>query len=98
MNFINRFYKTFLPVSLIACLQLSAAETLSHGIETAKGDDFVSAAKSKSDATSFWGISYVVDTGGSKNQEALSVSEAVKNLSSYIKNSENFLMQLFSFI
>ena len=81
MNFFTRFNKLLITSGLLSCLQLGAAETLSHGNETAKGDDFLDAAKSKSDATSFWGISSVVDSEGNKKQDAVSTSEAIKYLS-----------------
>jgi hypothetical protein len=87
--FSKSLFSTSLFLAILASPQLDAAKMLSSTKETTKGE-LSSAAKSKLDATSFWGISYVVDPAGAKDQDPLSSEEAQKYLSTYIKSPENF--------
>ncbi|EDM27763.1 cardiolipin synthetase [Lentisphaera araneosa HTCC2155] len=86
------FYKSLFSTSLFLALlsgpNIEAAKLLSSAKEIKS--DVTIAAKSKADASSFWGVSYLVDPAGAKDQEPVSTDAAQKILGSYIKSSENF--------
>lgn len=87
--FRKSIYFTSLIFTMLASPSLYSAKMLSSTNDTTKST-VVNSVKSKADASSFWGVSYLVSSDGAKDQDPVSTPDALKGLSAYIKSSDNF--------